>query len=415
MPLTDTRIKALKPKAKKYKMADERGLWIAVFPNGSKRWLFVFRLHGKQREAGLGTYPAISLKQARSFRDEMRSQVAEGVDPVAARKASKVAQKAALENTFEAIFREWYKRDIEGKMAPKTCQKISNIMGSYVLPSLGKTPIAEIGVAEVHYCLRAIQDRGLKETPSKAKSYISKVFRYAAPMGLVDSDPTALLRDVIKREKGTHAAAITDPKNVGRLMLAIDEYQGKSPTVPVALKLSALWLMRPGEIRKLEWSSVNWEKKRLEFTVTKTGKSKSQAQNEMLVPLARQALTLLKEIHCFTGHGRYVFPSARGMGRPMSENAVRVALRTLGFSSNEMSAQGFRAMGRTLLDEELREPVELIEAALSHTVKDPLGRAYNRTTHIEARSSMMQRWADYLDLLREDASGGNFIEAKFGT
>ena len=406
MPLSDTKIKALKPTEKRRLVADEKGLWLLVPPKGSKRWVLVFHLHGKRREAGLGTYPAVGLKRARQLRDEMRAQVAEGVDPVAARKAAKAAEKTAQSNTFEAIFREWYRREVEEKMAPKTRQKITSVTERYILPHFGKTPIEEITVADVLHCLRNMQDRGIAETALKAKGYISKVFRFAAPLGLVQHDPTTLLKDAIKREKTEHLAAITDPKEVGHLLQAIEGYEGQSPVVPVALTISALSLLRPGEVRKLEWSSVNWEKKRLEVSVTKTG-------TQQFVPLARQAEEALRALHPLTGQGRYVFPSARGMGRPMSENAVRVALRNMGFKNGEMTAHGFRAMARTLLEEELRQPVEIIEAALSHTVKDALGRAYNRTTHIEARTKMMQRWADYLDALKEQARTGNVVPVNF--
>ena len=254
--------------------------------------------------------------------------------------------------------------------------------------------------------LRKMEAKGIVETARRAKQTASQVFRYAIITGRAQHDPAADLKGALQIPKKRHFAALTDPKQVGGLMLAIDNYHA-SYTVKAALKCSALWFCRPGELRALEWSNVNWDEKRLEIIAEKT-------HQQHIIPLSTQAIELLESMQPISGYSKYVFPSNRGMSRPMSENTIRVALRTMGYGNDDMTAHGFRALARTLLDEVLNYRVEWIEQQLAHTVKDANGRAYNRTKHLPQRFEMMQRWADYLDELKAAALAGNVINAKFG-
>ena len=254
--------------------------------------------------------------------------------------------------------------------------------------------------------LRKMEAKGIVETARRAKQTASQVFRYAIITGRAQHDPAADLKGALQIPKKNHFAALTDPHQVGGLMLAIDNYHA-SYTVKAALKCSALWFCRPGELRTLEWSNVNWDEKRLEIIAEKT-------KQQHIIPLSTQAIEILESMQPISGYSKYVFPSNRGMSRPMSENTIRVALRTMGYGNEDMTAHGFRAMARTLLDEVLNYRVEWIEQQLAHTVKDANGRAYNRTKHLIQRFEMMQRWADYLDTLRLSASSTNVIPAKFG-
>ncbi|WGL16202.1 integrase arm-type DNA-binding domain-containing protein [Microbulbifer bruguierae] len=407
MPLSDTKIRALKPRDRKYIEADEKGLAIEVTPTGSKRWVFRFRLHGKRPEMALGLYPDISLKRARELRDEARKYVAEDIDPRDVKRARKESALEANRNSFAAVAEEWF----AAKMAhlSKSSKDRAHLALSRDLnPYLGKRPISEITPPEVLRCLRRIESRGTQETAHRVKRVASQVFRFAVATGKADRDPTTDLTGALTPTKKKHLAAITDPAEVGRLMLAIEGYQG-TPVVRTALKLSPLLFCRPGELRKLEWSEINWEASQIELPG-----EKMKMGEPHIIPLAEQSLTLLRELEPLTGRGKYVFPSARGMSRPLSDNGVRTALRSLGYDNETMTAHGFRAMARTLLDEVLGFRVEYIEHQLAHEVKDTLGRAYNRTKHLPQRATMMQKWADYLDSLRTQAGAGNVITAKFG-
>ena len=398
MPLSDTKIRALKPRERKYIEADEKGLAIEVTPTGAKRWVFRFRLHGKRPEMALGLYPDVPLKRARELRDEARKYVAEGIDPRDVKRARKESALEANRNSFAAVAEEWF----AAKMAhlSKSSKDRAHLALSRDLnPYLGKRPISEITPPEVLRCLRRIESRGTLETAHRVKRVASQVFRFAVATGKADRDPTTDLTGALTPTKKKHLAAITEPAEVGRLMVAIDGYQG-TPVVRTALKLSPLLFCRPGELRKLEWSEINWEASQIELPGEKM---KMGAPH--IIPLAEQSLALLRELESLTGRGTYVFPSARGRSRPLSDNGVRTALRSLGYDNETMTAHGFRAMARTLLDEVLGFRVEYIEHQLAHEVKDTLGRAYNRTKHLPQRAAMMQKWADYLDSLKARLSG----------
>lgn len=395
MPLTDAAIRTAKPGEKPYKLADERGLFLLVNPNGAKWWRLKFRVEGKEKALSLGTYPDTSLKEARSKRDEARKQLAEGIDPSQQRKAIKAAREGVTANSFEVICREWLENkrsNIEAAQYKKALARLEKD----VFPWMGSRPIAEITAPEVLAVLRRIDARGARYTAHKAKSEISQCFRYAIATGRAERDPCPDLRGAIPAPKTENRPAITDPKAAGELLRAIDGFKGTF-VVRCALLLAPLLFVRPGELRKATWDGFDLDKGEWRYFINKT-------KTEHLVPLASQAVAILRELHALTGHGSYVFPG-RDPKRPMSDAAVNAALRRMGYDTKtEITGHGFRAMARTILHEELHIKPEVIEHQLAHQVADALGTAYNRTKFIKERKVMMQTWADYLDKLKAGAA-----------
>ena len=263
-----------------------------------------------------------------------------------------------------------------------------------LFPPLGRRPIADISPPELLKALRRVESRGAVDTAHRAHQTSGQVFRYAIATGRAERDPSADLRGALKVHVKKHHAAITEPKELGKLLISIEAFSG-TPVVKAALELSALLFVRPKELRHMEWEEIDWDQALWQIPA-----EKMKMKQPHIVPLSTQAITILEEIHSLTGRGKYVFPSARGASRPLSENGVRVALRTMGYDNNTMTAHGFRATARTILDEVLCFRVDLIEHQLAHTVRDPNGRAYNRTKHLPQRIEMMQKWADYLDSLQ---------------
>lgn len=394
--LTATEVKNAKPKDKPWKLSDEEGLYLLINPKGKKYWRYDFRFGGKRKTLTLGVYPEVSLKDARDAHDEARRQIKQDIDPTEVRKVKKQTLNQATIDSFEAIGREWFNQQMEDKSKSYRV-RTERILEKDLYPYLGNRPIANIAAPELLAVLRRIEERTV-DIAHRAKQTAGQVFRYAVRTGRADRDPSADIKGALKTKKKTHYAAIIDPEGVGHLMLAIDGFQGSLP-VKSALQLSALVFQRPGEIRSMEWCEINWELERWEIPVERTKTSVHH-----VVPLSRQALETLREIQALTGRGRFVFPNARGASRCMSDNGVRCALRTLGYDKETMTAHGFRAMARTLLDEVLGFRPDWIEHQLAHAVKDPNGRAYNRTSFLDDRREMMQAWADYLDQLRNEAS-----------
>lgn len=405
MPLTVLQVDKAKPKDKDYKLSDERGMFLLVTKAGGKLWRLKYRFDGKEKALAIGAYPDLSLKDAREIRDTARNQLAKGIDPSAEKQAKKYSSVLAAENSFEVIANEWFAARMQEKSETHKVRTRS-MLNNYLFPFIGRKPIQDITPLMLLDTLRKMEAKGIVETARRAKQTASQVFRYAIITGRAQHDPAADLKGALQIPKKRHFSAITEPKQVGGLMLAIDNYHG-SYTVQTALKCSALWFCRPGELRTLEWANVNWDEKRIEIIAEKT-------HQQHIIPLCSQAIELLESMRPISGYSKYVFPSNRGMSRPMSENTIRVALRTMGYSNDDMTAHGFRAMARTLLDEVLNYRVEWIEQQLAHSVKDANGRAYNRTKHLPQRFEMMQRWADYLDELKAAALAGNVINAKFG-
>ena len=386
--LTDTKLKALRPRATLYRVADERGLCVEVPPTGSRLWRFRYRHNGKARMLSLGEWPGVSLAQARERRDEAGALVAQGFDPSAQRKAVKDAD--AL--TFEAVAREWLaRRDV----SPTTAAKDAWLVGA-LIAALGHRPIAEITSPEVLDFLRRYENADKLETAKRIKVKLSAVFRFAIATGRAESDPSAALRGAIKPPRVRHHAAITDPRQLGDLLRAIWSYRGGF-VVASALKLAPLVFVRPGELRSAEWSEID-----LDAATWCIPAHKMKMRQAHIVPLSTQALAILRDLHPLTGRGQYVFPSPRGATRCMSENALTVALRALGYSGDTMTTHGFRSTASTLLHEQ-GYPSDVIERQLAHKEGNAVKDAYNRAAHLPERIRMMQAWADYLDGLRKGA------------
>ena len=389
--LTATAVKNAKPRTKAYNLSDGGGLYLLVKPNGTRAWRYNYRFTGKQKTLALGVYPDVSLKAAREKHQEARQNLANSIDPNAAKQAKKAADQAVSANSFELVAKEWLKN--RGPKSPGGDKRLHRLLEKDLFPCLGQKPVSEISSPELLKALRRIESRGALNTAHRAKQAAGMVFRYAIATGRATHDPSTGLKEALANPQRTHFKSITEPTEVGPLITAINHYKG-TPIVMAALKLSPLLFCRPGELRHLEWSEINFSKSRIELPA-----SKMKMKDPHIIPLASQAVAILKELQPITGRGKYVFPSARGASRPLSENGVRTALRAMGYTNDQISPHGFRAMARTILDEELKFPVDWIEHQLAHSVKDANGRAYNRTKHLPERIKMMQTWADYLDEL----------------
>lgn len=398
MPLTDTAVRNAKAGNKAIKLFDGGGLFLLVDPSGGKWWRLKYRFGRKAKLLSLGTYPAVKLKDARGERDEMRRLLAAGIDPGQARKAEKAARGDA--NSFEAVAREWI-----GKYAPTWAEshasKIIRRLERDVFPWIGARPVGEINAPELLAVVRRIEQRGALETAHRALRNSGQVFRYAIATGRAERDPAADLRGALAPVNTKHLAAITDPLAVGALLRGIEGYQGSLVT-RCALRLAPLLFVRPGELRKAEWAEFDLEA--AEWNIPAARMKVKKRQQAHLVPLSSQAVAILRELHPLTGAGRYVFPGERTASRPMSENTVNAGLRRLGYSGAEVCGHGFRAMARTILDEVLGVRPDFIEHQLAHAVRDPNGRAYNRTAFLPERRQMMQAWSDYLDGLKNGAN-----------
>lgn len=393
MALSDTSVRNAKPGGKPAKLFDEGGLFLLVAPAGGKWWRLKYRFEGKEKLLSLGTYPEVSLKQARERRDEARRQVASGVDPSASRKARKAA--AGDPESFEVVAREWFAKFSPGWVHSHS-SKIMRRFERDIFPWIGARKVGTITAPELLAALRRVEARGAIETAHRAMQNCGQVFRYAVSTGRAERDPTADLRGALPPAKETHHASITDPKAIGELLRALNSYQGSFVT-QCALRLAPLVFVRPGELRRAEWSEIDLEKAEWRIPAERM---KMRAPH--IVPLSRQSVAILRELHALTGAGGYVFPGARTNGRPMSENAVLAALRRLGYAKDEMTGHGFRSMASTLLNEQGWNR-DAIERQLAHAERDSVRAAYNYAEHLPERKKMMQAWADYLDDLAAGA------------
>jgi integrase len=396
MPLNNVKIRNTKPDEKTMRLFDGGGLYLEVAPSGGKWWRLKYRFNGKEKRLSLGVYPNVGLKDARESRDEARKLLASGVDPSENRRAIKSSRFEQAANTFEVIAREWFEKN-SSKWADNHSNRIIRRLEKDIFPWIGGKPITEISAPQILTCLRRIEERGAMETAHRALENCGQVFRYAIVTGRTEHNPASDLKGALSPVKEGHFAAMTDPKAIGELLRAIDGYEGYFVT-KCALRLAPLVFVRPGELRNAEWSELDLES--AEWNIPAERMKMKQAH---LVPLSKQAVEILRELHSLTGHRRYVFPSVRSPNRPMSNNAVLAALRRMGYTKDEMSGHGFRAMARTVLDEVLGIRPDFIEHQLAHAVRDPNGRAYNRTAHLDGRKKMMQQWADYLDKLKVGA------------
>lgn len=401
--LSDIQTRNAKPRAKPYKLADERGLYLFVQPSGAKLWRFDYRYEGKRKTLALGAYPDTPLKDARDRRDTARKQLADGIDPAENRKAQKQARELLNANSFEVVAREWF-----AKMRPEWVEshssKIMARLERDIFPWVGKRPVAEVTAVELLTTLKRISDRGAKDTAKRAQQDCGSVFRFAIQTGRATYNPIPDLRGALPTALGGNFASITEPVQVGELLRAIDGFKGTF-VVKCALQLAPMLFVRPGELRQARWCDFDLENAEWKFQVSKI--KKTEAPRVHLVPLSVQAVAVLRELHALTGRGEFVFSGARSNGRAMSNAAVNAALRRMGYDTKtEITGHGFRAMARTILHEVHGIAPEVIEHQLAHKVPDALGSAYNRTKFLPARKAMMQQWADYLDKLK---TGGEVV------
>jgi integrase len=394
MRLTDTAIRKAKPTDKVQRIFDGGGLYLEISPAGGKLWRLKYRHGGKEKRLAFGTYPDTSLASARDKRDAARKLLAAGVDPGEHRKAEKAAGDDRAANSFEVIAREWLAKH-SPTWAASHGDKIVARLERDLFPWIGRRPITDITAKELLATVTRIADRGAIETSHRALQNCGQVFRYAIVTGRAERNPAADLRGALPPVKQSHHAAILEPAAIGGLLRAIEGYQGGFVT-RCALRLAPLVFVRPGELRNAEWSEID-----LDAAEWNIPGAKMKTGEPHLVPLAPQAVAILRELYALTGRGRYVFPSPRSGSRPMSNNAVLSALRRMGFDKDTMTGHGFRAMARTVLDEVLHFRPDYIEHQLAHAVRDPNGRAYNRTSHLPERRKMMAAWAEYLDQLRD--------------
>jgi integrase len=395
-PLSDTAVRNAKPREKTYTLGDGEGMYLEVMPNGTKFWRMAYmQPNGKKNRLTFGKYPIVTLAEARTKRLAARRLLDQGIDPGRAKREEKEAKATAAQHTFEGVARAWLAKTAASRAASTQDKNTAWLEGN-IFPVIGSLPISTIKPKDVLSALRRIEARGAIESAHKIKQLCGQVFRFAVASGLADRDVTVDLRGALSAVPEAHYAAITDPKEAGELLRSIDAYNGHAYAI-TALKLAPLVFVRPGELRTAEWSEID-----LDAAEWRIPGSKMKMGQDHIVPLARQAVELLRDLRAMTGHGKFVFPSVRTGARCMSENTINAALRGMGYSKDVMTGHGFRAMARTIMDEVLDERVDLIEHQLAHAVKDPNGRAYNRTAHLPARRLMMQRWADYLDAIKQD-------------
>ena len=393
-PLTATQIANAKPRQSMYKMFDGGGLFLQINPSGGKHWKMKYRKDdGKEALLSFGKFPEVSLEQARKKRDEARSLKAEGHDPGEVKRRQKAEKVERAKNTFEAVARAWMEIHAT-KVKPQTMDYMRQLLENSILPLIGKSPVKNLKAPDFLDVLRRIEAQGHLCTSKKAKSVCSMVMCFAVAEGLADVDPIPSLRYSLKAYKKGHYAAMTEPKEVGRLLRSIWAYTG-TYVVSSAMRMAPYVFVRPGELRQARWADIDLEACEWRYIVPKT-------ETPHIVPLAPQVMAILKDLYPLTGKDEYVFPSLRQNNRPINRGTLVAALRCMGIGTDEMTTHGFRAIARTLLDEVLGERYDLIEHQLAHVVRDPNGRAYNRTQHLSERRRMMERWANYLDELRAD-------------
>jgi integrase len=393
--LTDTKLRTLKPRANPYRLADTNGLCIEVRPSGAKAWRYRYRYAGKPSIITMAEYPGMGLAEARAERDRLRALVKGGANPANAARVERAAKIERAEATFGAIAAEFLVKRAKEGLTPGSVKRERRLIDKD-MAAINEIPITDVTAPLLLATLRKLEKRGVVETAHRARSLAGRVFRYAIATGRAENNPADSLVGALERPQVKHLASVTDPAKIGELLHAMHNYRGSQVT-QAALKLAPMLFVRPGELRKARWSDIDLVGSEWRFTASKTG-------TPHIVPLSRQATDIFKELQPVTKRSEFVFPGVRSAKRPMSENTINCALRYLGFDGDTITGHGFRAMARTVLDEILGFRPDHIEHQLAHAVRDPLGRAYNRTAHLAERKKMMQSWADYLDKLRVEAS-----------
>ncbi len=405
MALNDTKLRNAKPKEKAYKLYDEKGLFIIIRPNGGKWWRYRYTFNGKEKLISLGTYPEISLKEARARRDGYKAMLSQQppIDPSEAKREQALNDRTDQENTFKAVSKQWID-DSLANTSQSHRERTFRRLEVYVFPLIGDKPIKDITAPDV---LRTVKHPNLKdklETAKRTLQAIGQVFRYAVQHGMAEIDVTPALKGALPTPEVNHMASFTEPQQVGELLRAIDGFTG-SFTVECALKLAPLVFVRPSELRRAKWADIDLDAGEWRFLVTKT-------DTEHIVPLSSQAINILQSIYPYSGHGEFVFMGGHSPKRAMSEAAINAALKRMGYDTKtQITGHGFRAMARTLLHERLGIDPAIIEHQLAHKVPDALGSAYNRTRFLEQRKEMMQEWADYLEKLKVGAEIVPFKQA----
>jgi integrase len=389
--LSSVAVETAKPHQKPYKLSDGGGLYLLVNPDGSRWWRLKYRVDGREKLLALGVYPAKSLKAARKAREDAKEQLAAGTDPSEQRKANKANRIAARGNTFKAVAMEWF-ASRSGKWAKSHSDKILGRLENHVFPEIGSDPVSGLGGPRLLQVLRKVQETGSVDTAHRVRQYMNAIFRYAIQTHRLQANPTPH-SEVLPPLNGGKFASITDPKGVGALLRAIRGYRG-APSTRTALKLAPLVFVRPGELRAAEW--LEFDLDAAEWAIPE-GRMKKRRKH--IVPLSKQAVAILRELHRFTGSGRYVFPSERGPLRPMSENTLNTALRAMGYSKDQMTAHGFRHMASTLLHESRKWRSEVIERQMAHADHNAIRAVYNAAEYLPERVEMMQWWANRLDTL----------------
>lgn len=394
MALKDVEIRALRPAGTPFKKADEKGLYLEVFPNGSKLWRWKYRFAGKEKRLAFGAYPEVSLKDARVRRDDARAMLTSGTDPALERKREKLTAHISAANSFELVAAEYIDTKMVGEgRASATITKARWFL-ELLAPAIGSMPISEVDPQMLLAALKKLEAKGNLETAKKTRSFASRVFRYGVATGRCKSDPSALLQGALISPKACHYAAIIEPGKVGELLRAIDAFTG-SPVTLAALQIAPHVFVRPGELRHAEWEEFN-----LQEAYWQIPAGKMKARRPHRVPLSSQVLRRLKELKKLTGNGRYVFPSAYGGSRPMSENTLNASFRRMGFSKEEITAHGLRATASTLLNESGLWHPDAVERALAHGESDGSRKPYLRADYWDERVRMAQWWSDYLDDLK---------------
>jgi integrase len=399
MSLTDVGIRKAKAGPKAYKMSDSSGLFLLVEPTGGKLWRMKYRVDGREKKLAIGRYPEIGLAEARRRRDAAREQLTQGKDPSREKQREKARARLGAENTFASLaaeFCEKRKHDGSRAWAPATAKRCEYLL-SVLNSSIGNLPITDIEPADILTAVRRIESKGKLESAKRTLQLAGSVFRYAVATARLKSDPTRDLRGALMNPTVTHYGAVLDPAEAGELLRAIDGYEGQ-PITKLAMQLAPHVFVRPGELRHAEWSEIDFD-----GSLWTIPASKTKMRKDHLVPLSRQALAILEEAHRLTGPAGYVFPSVRTRRRPMSDNTINAGLRRLGYTTDEMTAHGFRAMASTLLNESGKWNPDAIERALAHGDSDKVRAAYHRGAHWKERVKMMNWWSDYLDQLREGA------------
>lgn len=397
MALTDIKVKSAKGQEKPYKLSDEKGLHLLVNPSGTKLWRLSYRFLGKQKTLALGTYPGVSLANAREKRDEARKLLANDADPGEVKKAQKASRLDRAANSFEVVSRRWHQKG-EAKWSESYSKKVIQMLERDLFPWIGGKPVADLGAPEFLTIARRLEARNLVDAAHRAMQLCGQIMRFAVAEGLVSRDPVGDLRGALQSVKTEHMASTTDPIRVGEILRMFDGFTG-SYQVMQALKLAPLVFTRPGELRQAKWKDID-----LDTALWSIPAEAMKMREPHLVPLSKQAVAILRDMEPFSGHLEHVFPGGRDPKRPMSDAAINAAMRRLGIDTQvELTGHGFRAMARTILHERLNYPPEIIEVQLAHKAPGPLGAAYARAKFIDQRKSMMQAWADYLDKLKAGA------------